>query len=41
MASYLDAGSIVAVAAGLSLFAEYLSMSNSTIGLLAALGPNS
>jgi MFS transporter, SP family, inositol transporter len=40
MASYIDAGSIVALAAGLSLFAEYLSMSNSTIGLLAAFGPN-
>src|SRR3954470_17026543 len=40
MASYLDAGSIVALAAGLALFAEYLSMSSSTIGLLAAFGPN-
>jgi inositol transporter-like SP family MFS transporter len=40
MASYIDAGSIVALAAGLTLFAEYLSMSNSTIGLLAAFGPN-
>src|ERR671912_354379 len=40
MASYLDAGSIVAVAAGLALWAEYLSLSNTTVGLLAALGPN-
>jgi inositol transporter-like SP family MFS transporter len=40
MASYLDAGSIVAVAAGLALWAEYLSLSNTTLGLLAALGPN-
>src|SRR5919206_1945525 len=40
MASYLDAGSIVAVAAGLSLFADYLNMSSSTVGLLAAFGPN-
>src|SRR5215217_802800 len=40
MASYLDAGSIVAVAAGLALWAEYLSLSITTLGLLAALGPN-
>src|SRR5918997_477267 len=40
MASYIDAGSIVAVAAGLALWAEYLSLSNTTLGLLAALGPN-
>jgi MFS transporter, SP family, inositol transporter len=40
MASYIDAGSIVALAAGLALFAEYLGMSSSTIGLLAAFGPN-
>src|ERR671916_303730 len=40
MASYLDAGSIVAVAAGLALWAEYLSLSNTTLGLLAAIGPN-
>src|SRR5919205_3109356 len=40
MASYLDAGSIVAVAAGLALWADYLSLSNTTLGLLAALGPN-
>ena len=40
MASYLDAGSIVAVAAGLALWADYLSLSNTTLGLLAAIGPN-
>ena len=40
MASYLDAGSIVAIAAGLALWADYLGLSNSTIGLLAAFGPN-
>jgi MFS transporter, SP family, inositol transporter len=40
MASYLDAGSIVALAAGLALWQEYLGMSSSTVGLLAALGPN-
>src|ERR687890_170921 len=40
MASYIDAGSIVAVAAGLALWAEYLSLSTTTIGLLAAFGPN-
>src|SRR5919107_6036795 len=40
MASYLDAGSIVAIAAGLALWAEYLSLKPTTIGLLAAFGPN-
>jgi MFS transporter, SP family, inositol transporter len=40
MASYLDAGSIVAIAAGLALWQEYLSMNSTTVGLLAALGPN-
>jgi inositol transporter-like SP family MFS transporter len=40
MASYIDAGSIVAVAAGLALWADYLGLSNTTLGLLAALGPN-
>ena len=40
MASYIDAGSIVAIAAGLALWAEYLSLSNTTLGLLAAFGPN-
>jgi multidrug efflux pump subunit AcrB len=40
MASYLDAGSIVALAAGLALWQQYLPMSSTTVGLLAALGPN-
>lgn len=40
MASYLDAGSIVALAAGLALWQQYLHMSSTTVGLLAALGPN-
>jgi len=40
MASYIDAGSIVAIAAGLALWQEYLGMSSTTIGLLAAFGPN-
>ncbi len=40
MASYIDAGSIVAIAAGLALWQEYLGMSSTIIGLLAAFGPN-
>lgn len=40
MASYLDAGSIVALGAGLALFQSYLNLSNSAVGLLAAIGPN-
>jgi inositol transporter-like SP family MFS transporter len=40
MASYIDAGSIVAIAAGLALWADYLSLSTATIGLLGAFGPN-
>ncbi len=40
MASYLDAGSIVALGAGLDLFKSYLHLSNSAVGLLAAIGPN-
>ncbi|MFB6343748.1 MFS transporter [Saccharicrinis sp. FJH62] len=40
MASYLDAGSIVALGAGLSLFQSYMNLSNNAIGLLAAIGPN-
>ena len=40
MASYIDAGSIVAIAAGLSLWAQFLDLSPTTIGLLAAFGPN-
>jgi inositol transporter-like SP family MFS transporter len=40
MASYLDAGSIVALGAGLALFQSYLHLSNNAVGLLAAIGPN-
>ncbi|WP_207957025.1 MFS transporter [Rubrobacter tropicus] len=40
MASYIDAGSIVALAAGLALWEQYLDLSNTTLGLLTALGPN-
>src|SRR5918998_902917 len=40
MASYIDAGSIVALGAGLALWEQYLGMSSTTVGLLAALGPN-
>ena len=40
MASYLDAGSIVALGAGLALFQNYLNLSNLAIGILAAVGPN-
>ncbi len=40
MASYLDAGSIVALGAGLSLFQENLLLTDSEVGMLAAIGPN-
>lgn len=40
MASYLDAGSIVALGAGLALFQTYLGLSNTAVGVLAAIGPN-
>ena len=40
MASYLDAGSIVALGAGLSLFQTNLGLSNGAVGALAAIGPN-
>ena len=40
MASYLDAGSIVALGAGLSLFQENLLLTNADVGMLAAIGPN-
>ncbi len=40
MASYLDAGSIVALGAGLALFQSALHMSNFLLGFLAAIGPN-
>jgi inositol transporter-like SP family MFS transporter len=40
MASYLDAGSIVALGAGLALFQSYLNLTDGMIGVLAAIGPN-
>jgi inositol transporter-like SP family MFS transporter len=40
MASYLDAGSIVALGAGLALFQTYLGLSAGEVGTLAAIGPN-
>ena len=40
MASYLDAGSIVALGAGLALFQSQFNLSNNSVGALAAIGPN-
>ncbi|MHA6619067.1 MFS transporter [Pseudonocardia sp. DLS-67] len=40
MASYLDAGSIVALGAGLTLFQSELGLSSFGVGALAAIGPN-
>ena len=40
MASYLDAGSIVALGSGLALFKGELGLSAGAVGLLAAIGPN-
>ena len=40
MASYLDAGSIVALSAGLKLFADHLRLSVGAVGFLGAIGPN-
>ena len=40
MASYLDAGSIVALGAGLALFQSYLGLKSLDVGILAAIGPN-
>ncbi len=40
MASYLDAGSIVALGAGLTLFQAELGLSSVGVGALAAIGPN-
>ena len=40
MASYLDAGSIVALGVGMSLFQQYLKLEDSAVGFLAAIGPN-
>lgn len=40
MASYLDAGSIVALGAGLALFQKRFNLGDGALGLLAAIGPN-
>ncbi|WP_394620259.1 MFS transporter [Lentzea sp. JNUCC 0626] len=40
MASYLDAGSIVALGAALPLFQEMMGLSGFAVGALAAIGPN-
>lgn len=40
MASYLDAGSIVALSAGLALFQTSFKLSEGAVGALAAIGPN-
>jgi len=40
MASYLDAGSIVALGAGLSLFQTRFKLSDGAVGALQAIGPN-
>lgn len=40
MASYLDAGSIVAISSGLSLFQAEWGLSDGMIGTLTAIGPN-
>ncbi|MGI5128626.1 MFS transporter [Pseudonocardia sp. CA-107938] len=40
MASYLDAGSIVALGAGLTLFQAEFGLTSTGVGILAAIGPN-
>jgi inositol transporter-like SP family MFS transporter len=40
MASYLDAGSIVALGAGLAILQKKFGMSDTAVGVLAAIGPN-
>lgn len=40
MASYLDAGSIVALGAGFALFQKEFGLSDGALGTLAAIGPN-
>jgi len=40
MASYLDAGSIVALGAGLALFQKKFGLGDTAVGTLAAIGPN-
>lgn len=40
MASYLDAGSIVALGAGLAILQKKFGLSDGAVGILAAIGPN-
>ena len=40
MASYLDAGSIVALGAGMALFQQRFGLTDDAVGALAAIGPN-
>lgn len=40
MASYLDAGSIVALGAGMALLQKHFGLSDGMLGVLAAIGPN-
>lgn len=40
MASYLDAGSIVALGAGLAILQQHFGLSDTSVGVLAAIGPN-
>lgn len=40
MASYLDAGSIVALGAGLAILQKEFALSDGAVGILAAIGPN-
>jgi len=40
MASYLDAGSIVALGAGLAIVQKQFGLSDGAVGILAAIGPN-
>src|ERR1051325_4932533 len=40
MASYLDAGSIVALGAGMTLFQKKFALDDNAVGTLAAIGPN-
>ncbi|MDU5949779.1 MAG: MFS transporter, partial [Paenibacillus macerans] len=40
LANYIDAGSIVAGSAGLSLWVDYLGLNDSQIGLLGAMSAN-
>ena len=40
MASYLDAGSIVALGAGLAILQKEFALTDGLVGILAAIGPN-